>query len=132
MMLRNPISTILLLTPLVLDAHHSTARNFSQEVVTLEGTITDILWENPHASFVLVVTNDDGIRAEWSVELIAQAALERRGFDFDALQAGMVITLTGRVGYEAGNLLFSEALLADGRVVTEQDTDRDAGQVMSR
>ena len=127
MTLRNPISTILLLTPLVLDAHHSTARNFSQEVVTLEGTVTDVMWENPHASFVLVLTHDDGARAEWLVELIAQAALERRGFDFDALQEGMVITLTGRVGYEAGSLLFGEALLADGRVVTERDPDRDTG-----
>ena len=128
MMLRNPVSTILLLTPLVLDAHHSTARNFSQEVVTLEGTVTDILWENPHASFVLVVTNDDGTSAAWFVELIAQAALARRGFDFDVLQEGMVITLTGRVGYEAGDLLFGEALLADGRIVTERDARRDTGE----
>jgi len=124
MLLRNLISTTLLFTPLILGAHHSTARHFSQEVLKLEGTVTDVKWENPHASFVLVVTRDDGTAANWLVELLAQSALERRGFDFDSLQEGMRITLTGRIGYEAGNLLFGEAVLADGRVVTEMVSER--------
>lgn len=112
-----------LLVPIGTDAHHSTARTFSQDVVTLEGTVRDVKWENPHASFVLMVNEGDGTAA-WQVELIAQAALERAGFDFDALREGMIITLTGRVGYEAGNLLFGEAVLADGRVIRERDPSR--------
>ena len=120
---RTLIWAVPLLIPMCVAAHHSTARTFSQEVVTLEGTISDLRWENPHASFVLVV-NDDGTEASWLVELIAQAALERAGFDFDLLQEGMTITLTGRVGYEPGNLLFGEAVLADGRIVRERDPNR--------
>ncbi|HEY5624534.1 MAG TPA: DUF6152 family protein [Gammaproteobacteria bacterium] len=106
--------------PLVGQAHHSVALNFSQDVITLNGTITELRWINPHASFVLAVENDDGSTEEWVVEMLALIALQRQGFDFDALQEGMEIQLTGRVGYRDHTLRFGEAITPNGTRVLER------------
>jgi hypothetical protein len=108
------------LLPLVGRAHHSVALNFSQDVITLNGTITELRWINPHASFVLAVENDDGGTDEWVVEMLAVIALQRQGFDFDALQEGMQIQMTGRVGYREHTLRFGEAITPDGTSVRER------------
>ncbi len=117
MMVRGLVVALLSATPLLLQAHHSVALNFSEEVMSLEGAVSGIRWVNPHASFVLEVTNDDGTTDKWLVELLARVALERRGFDFDALQEGTQIQLTGRVGYREHTLFFEEAVLPNGRIV---------------
>ena len=85
-------------TPVALNAHHSVALNFSQEEIVLDGTITELRWVNPHCTFVLAVENEAGGTDEWLVEMLARIALERQGFDFDWLEEGMDIQLTGRRG----------------------------------
>ncbi len=115
---------MLLLSPAILKAHHSVALNFSQEEIVLEGTITDLKYINPHGSFIFVVTRDDGTTEEWTVELLAKIALERQGFDFEQLQNGMEIELTGRVGIREGTLRFEQAVHPDGHIVVERDPAR--------
>ncbi len=114
----------LLLSPAMLQAHHSVALNFSQEEIVLRGTITDLKYINPHGSFIFVVARDDGTTEEWTVELLAKIALERQGFDFGQLQNGMEIELTGRVGYREGTLCFEQAVHPDGHIVVERDPSR--------
>ena len=115
---------MLLLSPAMLKAHHSVALNFSQEEIILKGTITDLKYINPHGSFIFVVTRDDGTTEEWTVELLAKIALERQGFDFEQLQNGMEIELTGRVGIRERTLLFEQAVHPDGHIVVERDPSR--------
>jgi len=117
---RYVVYSLLLSVPIAAGAHHSTAFNYSEETVTLEGTITNVKWVNPHASLILVVDNDDGTTEEYQVEFLAKIALERGGFDFDKIQDGMVVTLTGRIGFREGFLRFRQAELADGTIVTER------------
>jgi hypothetical protein len=76
---------------------------------------------NPHGSLVLEVVNGDGTIDEWLVEFLARIALERQGFDFDALQTGIDIKITGRIGFREGYLRFREAELEDGRRIREQN-----------
>ncbi len=122
----NPIFRRILLpillscAPTVLQAHHSVALNFTDEEITLQGTITSLRWVNPHCTFVLEVENDAGGTEEWLVEMLARIALERQGFDFDSLHEGMAIQLTGRLGYREYNLRFVEAVRPDGGVVRER------------
>ncbi|MFL2547016.1 MAG: DUF6152 family protein [Candidatus Rariloculaceae bacterium] len=106
--------------PMALYAHHSVALNFTQDEITLDGTITSLRYINPHGSFVLAVEKDDGTTEEWVVELLAKIALERQGFDFDALQEGMEVQLRGRLGYKEFTLRFEEAITADGRSIVER------------
>ncbi|MDG2087261.1 MAG: DUF6152 family protein [Arenicellaceae bacterium] len=104
----------------MLQAHHSTALNFSDEVVSFEGTVASVKWINPHGSFVLEVTNEDGVVEEWLVEMLARIALQRGGFDFDAFEEGDRIQVSGRRGYREYTLRFGEATLPDGTVVKER------------
>ncbi len=112
--------SMILAVPLAAQAHHSVLLNFSQEEITLEGTITNLRWINPHASFVLAVENDDGTTDEWLVEMLAKIALERQGFNFDLLEEGMQIQMTGRVGYREFTLRYGEAITPDGVSVLER------------
>ena len=118
--LRNFICALLLSAPLAVNAHHSTAFNYSEETITLEGTITEVKWVNPHGSLVLEVVNGDGTTDEWLVEFLARIALERQGFDFDSLQNGAAVKLTGRIGFREGYLRFREAELENGRIIRER------------
>jgi len=109
------LMVVLCALPATVRAHHSTSLNFSDEIISIEGQIKSVRWVNPHCSFVLEVMNDVGVAEEWLVELLARIALERQGFDFEALEVGAAVTITGRVGYRANSLYFKEAELPDGR-----------------
>lgn len=114
------IATLLGGAPSALQAHHSVALNFTDDEITLQGTITSLRWVNPHCTFVLKVQNDTGGTEEWLVEMLARIALQRQGFDFDSLHEGMDIQLTGRLGYRDYNLRFVEAVRPDGGIVRER------------
>ena len=121
LLLRNFTCVLLLSTPLAVNAHHSSIFNYSEETITLEGTVTEVKWVNPHGSLVLEVVNEDGTTDEWLVEFLARIALERQGFDFDSLQNGVVVKLTGRIGFREAHLRFREAELEDGRIIRERN-----------
>jgi hypothetical protein len=121
LLLRNFTCALLLSAPLAVNAHHSTVFNYSEETITLEGTVTEVKWVNPHGSLVLEVVNEDGTTDEWLVEFLARIALERQGFDFDSLQNGVAVKLTGRIGFREAHLNFREAELEDGRIIRQRD-----------
>ena len=125
LLLRNFTCALLLTAPLAVNAHHSTAFNYSEETITLEGTVTEVTWVNPHGSLVLEVTNAAGGTDEWFVEFLARIALERQGFDFDSLKNGVAVKLTGRVGFREGYLRFREAELENGRIIRERIPTRE-------
>jgi hypothetical protein len=125
----------LLFLSLAANPHHSTSFNYSDETVTLDGTISNLKWINPHSSLVLSLIKDDGTIEEYLVEFLARIALERGGFDFDAFQNGMMMNITGRIGFREGHLRFREAILADGRVIRERSptaTDENGNEVETR
>ena len=108
---------VLALVSVTLNAHHSTTVNFEQAVSPLEGRITSVTLVNPHCFFTLEVTNEEGETEEWLVEMLAKIALERQGFDFDALQIGTEIKMQGRMGFRPKTIYFVEAELPDGRII---------------
>ncbi|MYF70687.1 MAG: hypothetical protein F4181_12340 [Proteobacteria bacterium] len=114
------IATLLGGAPSALQAHHSVALNFTDDEITLQGTITSLRWVNPHCTFVLKVQNDTGGTVEWLLEMLARISLQRQGFDFVSLHEGMDIQLTGRLGYRDYNLRFVEAVRPDGGIVRER------------
>lgn len=118
-LIRQLISILLFSVPLAINAHHSVAVHFSEETVTYAGTIAELKWANPHSSLLLVVTNEDGTSDEYRVEFLSRIALERSEFNFDSLQNGFIVDITGRVGVRnQRHLFFQQAVLEDGRIVT--------------
>ena len=80
-------------------AHHSFAATyFVDREITVEGTLTQFLFRNPH-SFVKVQAPDDkGEMQTWSVEWGGGAQLDREHVTRDTLKPGDHVIVTGNPG----------------------------------
>ena len=98
-------------------AHHSFAMFDQKKVVTLEGTVRQFQWANPHAFIELdVVTR--GRTKRWAIELNSPNNLTRQGWRRSSLKPGERITVRIaplRNGNSGG--LFLDLRKADGTVL---------------
>jgi hypothetical protein len=80
-------------------AHHSFAATyFVDKEVTVEGTLTQFLFRNPH-SFVKVQAPDDkGQMVTWAVEWGGGAQLNQEHVTRDTLKPGDHVVVTGNPG----------------------------------
>ena len=61
-------------------AHHGFGVEFDgSKCMDLKGTLTGVLWENPHAYVQLDVADASGKKVEWHLEMITPNALKRNG-----------------------------------------------------
>jgi hypothetical protein len=98
-------------------AHHSFAMFNQRQIMTLEGTVTEFQWTNPHAFIEMDVTAG-GARQHWSIELNSPNNLKRQGWSRTALKRGDRISLRMnplRDGSHGG--LFLDVKLPDGRTL---------------
>jgi hypothetical protein len=98
--------------------HHSTAMFEPEKRVTLEGTVTDFQWTNPHAWIQVEVPGADGKTEQWSFECGSPNTLSRQGWRPSILKPGDAVTIVAnpmKDGTHAG-LMYTVAL-ADGRVL---------------
>ena len=98
-------------------AHHSFAMFDQRKIMTLEGTVTEFQWTNPHA-FVEMDVAAGGATTHWSIELNSPNNLKRQGWSRSVLKRGDRISLRMnplRDGSHGG--LFLDVHLPDGRVL---------------
>jgi hypothetical protein len=69
-------------------AHHSFAMFDSAKNVTLEGTIKEFQWTNPHSWVQIVVKDASGKDVEWSIEGGSPNGLARQGWKRTSLKPG--------------------------------------------
>ncbi len=69
-------------------AHHSFAMFDAQKTLTLDGTVKQFQWTNPHTWVQLVVRQPDGSEVEWSIEGASPNALSRAGWSRLAMKSG--------------------------------------------
>ena len=89
-------------------AHHSGAMFDSGKTVTLEGTVSEFQWVNPHCFIQVVVKDAKGQEQEWSLEMSAPVHLMRMGWKRTSLHAGDRIKVTAhplRNGQTGGNVI---------------------------
>jgi ethanolamine ammonia-lyase small subunit len=99
-------------------AHHSTAANFTQEIITVEGVIEKVRYQNPHASVLIKNTDDTGKVTYWLVETGARTTLERKGVTLDRLAVGSKIKATGQKGRRQYTMYLKEIVFEDGTIFT--------------
>lgn len=75
-------------------AHHSFAMFDQTRRVTIEGTISEIQWTNPHVWIHVDVVQEDGSIVVWPMELTSVVHLTRRGFPRDEVNVGDSGTFT--------------------------------------
>jgi hypothetical protein len=95
--LRNGILTIAATAAVIaggaVSAHHSTAMFDMQKSVTLDGTIKEFQWTNPHTWIVFEVPNGSGGTDEYGIEGMSPNYLARTGWDKHTLSTGDKVQL---------------------------------------
>lgn len=98
-------------------AHHSFAMFDQRKVMTLEGTVREFQWTNPHSFIELDVTSGGKVQ-RWAIELNSPNNLTRQGWKRSSLSAGERVTVRIaplRNGHPGG--LFLDLRKADGKVL---------------
>lgn len=98
-------------------AHHGRAA-YSTEIVTVEATVTEFRFVNPHVQIYFDVTNEAGETERWQGELTAPNKLARGGWTKNTLQAGDRIQISGRLGRGGGHsVAINEIIMPDGQAI---------------
>jgi hypothetical protein len=100
-------------------AHHSGSMFDPTKTVTLEGTVKEFQYTNPHSWLEIVVVGADGKPVEWGFESEGPSTLLRAGIKAKSFMPGEKVTVTGhpmKDGRTAGSLM--SVTKADGSVLS--------------
>lgn len=94
-----------LLAALPLVAHHSFQAHYDDtQTVTLMGTVTKVVWKNPHVYVSLDVKDAEGAVQNWQLEMASPNALLSQGWKVDSIKQGDQITVTGFRAKDGSNM----------------------------
>jgi hypothetical protein len=101
-------------------AHHSFAMFDAEKTVTLQGTVKEFEWVNPHAWLRFMVGDEKtgGKPVLWAIELSSPSRLVTMGMRADSVKPGDVVSVTFhpmRDGARGGQ--FIQAVLPGGKQV---------------
>jgi hypothetical protein len=100
-------------------AHHSGSMFDPTKTVTLEGTVKEFQYTNPHSWLQIVVIGADGKPTEWGFESEGPSTLLRAGIKAKSFMPGEKVTVIChpmKDGRTAGSLM--SATKADGTVLS--------------
>jgi len=99
-------------------AHHSGAGVDRTKTVTIEGTVKQFKWANPHSWLEVEVVNSKGVAEVWNWEMNPPAYLVRSGWKASSVKTGDKVKVTGRpfVSGDPGGI-FVSVTLADGQTL---------------
>ena len=93
-------------------AHHAFSAEFdATKPIKFKGTVTKMLWVNPHAWIYVDVKKPDGTVEEWMIETGTPNTLLRRGLTKESLANGTEIIVDGYQSKDGSRR-------ANGRVLT--------------
>jgi Family of unknown function (DUF6152) len=90
-----PLVTGLLLMPGPAKGHHGWAEFDENADLTLEGTVPDFHYVNPHCVVEFEVKDERGRTQKWQGEFSNPGVLSRKGWNAASLESGDKLTITG-------------------------------------
>jgi hypothetical protein len=109
-------------------AHHSFAMFDADKKVTLDGTIKEFQWTNPHAWMVVMVPNAQGAQEQWAIEMGPAVFLARQGWLPKTVVPGMKVSAIIhplKDGTHGGQ--FMAVTLPDGKMMGNPNARPNAG-----
>ena len=109
------VGVLLIATPLL--AHHGGASLYDMsKELTVDATVTEYQWTNPHVEIAMDAKDDKGKVKHWIIELNSPPVLANRGWNRKSLQAGDMIKITFNPSSRGGNVgRFIKLVKADGK-----------------
>ena len=90
-------------SPLAL-AHHSFPATYQvDKMVTIEGTVVQFLFRNPHSFVHIMAPDEKGNMVVWAVEWGAGSTLESAFINKDTLRSGDKVVVTGNPARDASS-----------------------------
>ena len=103
-----------LLLSISLWAHHGQAGYDTTATVTVNGTLTDFKFVNPHSIVSIDVKNDHGAADGWQGELTSPNHLIRAGWEATTLKPGDKVTMTGYRAKSGANSMWITKISVNG------------------
>ena len=115
---RQLVTILSVLMGLPASAHHGQAA-YGNETVTLNATVTEFRFVNPHAQVSFDVVTESGETQHWMGALTAPNKLARAGWTKSTLEPGDEIEITGRRGRNGAHAMHIGQIVmaADGHVL---------------
>lgn len=112
-------------------AHHSFASFDVNREITVEGTVKELQWANPHVWLQVLVfdKNKGGDPKEWGFETFGISVAKRAGWTSTSFKPGDKVTVEFnpfKDGKQGGRLL--QVTLADGRVFSGYRTSQPSAE----
>jgi hypothetical protein len=103
-------------------AHHSFAVHFvGDEIVSVEGVVTEFRFRNPHGIVRFVARDEHGDAIEWQAETNSPNILRRRGWSESSISAGDQVVIEGYPSRDGSHFLrIYRVIYPDGHVLVGQ------------
>jgi len=88
------VAMLLGFAPRPMLAHHGSAAYDMSKSITLDGTVTNLEWNNPHCLLHFDSKDDKGEVQHWTIELYNPLWMTRAGWTRNSLKAGDPINIT--------------------------------------
>ena len=110
-------------------AHHGAAEYDNTRSVSIQGTVTEVKYVNPHVLILFTVKDDKGQAVEWTAESQSPNLLSRRGWSRSTLKPGDQVTITGHpVKNGVPAMSAQKIVFADGRATPDMGLPRDSAK----
>jgi hypothetical protein len=113
------ISALAVVLALPAQAHHGVAPHYDDsKQVTIDGTVSEFQFINPHSFVYLRVVGADGKEAIWHCEMASRSVLARNGLTQETFAAGKHVKITGsQARQNPTGCALREARFDDGSVL---------------
>ena len=91
-------------------AHHGAAA-YTDQIVTLQASVSEFRFINPHVQVYFDVKNQQGEVEHWQGELTAPNTLARAGWSKTTMNPGDEFSISGRAGKNGGRSLWITAIV---------------------
>ena len=98
------LAAALLVSPRPVRAHHGWLEFDEKVEVTMQGTVTDFHYVNPHCVVEFEVKDEKGRVQKWQGEFSNPGVLSHRGWNAAYLEAGDKLTISGHPAKKNGVL----------------------------